>query len=152
MSDLAPLDAALSGLIQNLTATQRRQLAREIAKRLREVQAKRIAAQLDPDGTPFTPRKPQQRLRGQKGALRRTMFSKLRLARNLKAESSPDSAVVGFVSRVQAIARVHHYGLRDKVNRRRSNLEVQYPQRRLLGIADREVELVGDLVLAHLAR
>ncbi|MFV1134945.1 phage virion morphogenesis protein, partial [Klebsiella pneumoniae] len=49
----------------------------------------------------------------------------------------PDSASVEFEGRVQRIARVHHYGLRDRVSRR--GPEVQYSHLRLLGIND-EVE------------
>jgi phage virion morphogenesis protein len=69
---------------------------------------------LNPDGTAFAPRKPQ--MRAQKGRLRRQMFTKLRQAKWLKTEVSPDSAAVQFVGQVERIAAVHQYGLRDKVS------------------------------------
>jgi phage virion morphogenesis protein len=151
MNDLAPLDAYCAALLANLQPSSRRQLARQIATSLRSSGAKRISAQQNPDGSPFEPRKPQK-LRSKKGRIRRTMFAKMRTNRFLKTEASPDSAVVTFADQVQRIAQVHQLGLRDKVNRRRSNIEVQYPERKLLGLTDADVALVEDLVLAHLAR
>ena len=150
MSDLAPLDAYCSALLISLQPAARRQLARQIATAMRASQAKRIAAQLNPDGSAFAPRKPQK-LRNKKGSIRRTMFAKLRTAKYLKTEASPNAAVISFAGQVQRIAQVHQFGLRDKVNRRR-NLEADYPARELLGITRTDVSLVEDLVIAHLAR
>lgn len=150
MNDLDQLEAHFSGLIHNLEAPTRRQLARTIAQRLRDSQSQRIGLQRNPDGTAYEPRKPQLRLRNKKGRLRRTMFAKLKQAKYLKASTSSSGAVVSFIGQVEAIARVHQYGLRDKVNRRR-NLEVQYAQRRLLGISKADEEMIRDLVIDHLA-
>jgi phage virion morphogenesis protein len=153
MNDLAPLDAHCAGLLARLQPAERRGLARHIASELRASQAKRIAAQLNADGTPYAPRK--SRLRDRKGAIRakarRQMFSRLRTARWMKAEATPETAVVTFAAQVQRIALVHQHGLRDKVNRR-GGPEVQYPERQLLGLTPPEIEAVGDAVLAHLAR
>jgi len=148
--ELAPLDAWCRDLLTRLEPSQRRTLAREIAKRMRESQAKRIASQTNPDGSPFATRKPRL-IRGKMGSIRRQMFAKLRAAKWLKSDASPDSAVVAFTSQVQHIAQVHQFGLRDKVNRRTSNLEVDYPARRLLGFTAAEVSTVEDIVLKHLA-
>ena len=149
MSDLAPLDAYCSALLASLQPAARRQLARQIAAGIRTSQAKRIAAQLNPDGSAFAPRKPQK-LRNKKGSIRRTMFAKLRTTKYLKTEASPNAAVISFAGQVQRIAQVHQFGLRDKVNRRR-NLEADYPARELLGITHSDVALVEELVLSHLA-
>lgn len=149
MSDLAPLDAYCSALISKLEPGARRRLARDLAASLRASQAKRIAAQLNPDGSAYAPRKPI--LRRNKGKIRRTMFAKLRTAKYLKVEASPERAVVTFAAEVQRIARVHQYGLRDKV-RRGHGPEVAYPMRELLGITANEVMAVEETVLAHLAR
>lgn len=150
MSDLAPLDAYCAALLTSLQPSARRQLARQIATAMRASQAKRIAAQQNPDGSAFAPRKPQK-FRSKKGSIRRSMFAKLRTARFLKKEASPNAAVISFSGQVQRIAQVHQFGLRDKVNRRR-NLEADYPARELLGITRTDVALVEELVLAHLAR
>lgn len=136
----------LAGLIARLDSKARRQLAREIARQLRQSQQKRIAAQLNPDGSAFAPRKPQ--VRNKKGTIRRTMFSKLRTARWLKAEATPNAAVVGFARQVGRIAAVHQYGLRDLVQR--GGPEVRYPVRQLLGFTRNDIDTVCDLMVAHL--
>lgn len=147
MSDLAPLDSFASSLVAALEAPARRALARQIAAALRTSQAKRIAAQQNPDGSAFEPRKPQKRQR--KGALRRAMFAKLRTAKYLKADASPDAAIVRFAQEVERIANVHQHGLRDRVNKR--GLQADYPARRLLGFTPAEEALIADAVTAHLA-
>lgn len=148
MNDFSALEARLDGLLTAASPAERRDLARTIAARLRGRQGKRIAAQQNPDGTPYAPRK--SRLRGKKGFVRRQMFSRLRTAKWLKTEATPDAAVVAFAASVQRIARVHHEGLRDRVNRR-GGPEVDYPARRLLGFDTASIDEVEDLVLAHLA-
>lgn len=150
MSDLEPLDAYCSALLSSLQPSARRQLAKHISTGMRASQAKRIAAQRNPDGSEFAPRK-RQKLSNKKGRIRRTMFAKMRTNRYLKTEASSESAVVTFANEVQRIANVHQSGLRDKVNRRR-NLEVKYEARELLGITDGDVDLVKELVINHLAR
>jgi len=150
MSELDPLEAYCSALLANLQPSARRQLAREIGTGLRASNAKRIAAQRNPDGSPYEPRK-SQTLRRKKGGIRRGMFAKMRTSRYLKMQASSESAVIKFAGEVERIAEVHHYGLRDKVNRRRS-LEVQYPERKLIGIPAGDISLVEDLVIEHLSR
>lgn len=142
------MEAQLNGLISQLEPSARRELARAIAKELQPRQRKRIADQLNPDGTPFAKRKPQ--LRQKAGRIRRTMFSKLRTARYLKSAATANSAVVGFVGEVERIARVHQLGLRDRVQK--GGKEAQYAARELLGFTDDDVNAVHDLVIAHLAR
>lgn len=149
MNELAPLETFASGLLARLAPAERRKLARSLAARLRESQSRRIGAQLNPDGSPYAPRKP--RLRRKPGSLRRrAMFSKLRTARWMKTEASPDAAVVTFAAQVQHMAQVHHHGLRDRVNRR-GGPEVDYTARQLLGLTDPEIAAIEDAVLAHLA-
>ncbi|MBI2306095.1 MAG: phage virion morphogenesis protein [Rhodocyclales bacterium] len=146
---LDPVESFAAGLIAALEPGARRQLAREIAHLLRGSQQRRIAAQQNPDGSAYEPRKPQLRLRNQKGKVRRTMFSKLRTARFMKASATPTAAVVGFAAEVERIARVHQFGLRDRVNRR--GLEADYPARRLLGITEADEAAIRDLIVPHLA-
>lgn len=140
-------EAELAGLIGKLDSKSRRQLARDLAKQLRQSQQKRIAAQLNPDGSGFAPRKPQ--LRARKGAIRRQMFAKLRTSRYLQTEARPDAAVVGFIRRVGRIAAAHQYGLRDVAQP--GCPEVQYPARQLLGFTSADVDAIRDLMLTHLA-
>lgn len=65
------------------------------------------------------------------------MFAKLKTAKYLKAQAGTDAAEVAFVPGVQKLARVHHYGLRDRVSRRGPT--VKYAERPLLGLSE-EVE------------
>lgn len=147
MDDLQALEAYAADLIATLEPTARRELARRIATTLRSRNQKRIAAQVNPDGSAYEPRKPQ--LRHKKGGIRRQMFSRLRLAKYMKAAATPNEAIVSFSETVARIAKVHHLGLRDKVNRR--GLEVQYPARQLLGIPPDDEALIAELCTAHLA-
>ncbi len=130
MNELKPFDDALAGLIASLTPKARKALAVTVAKRLRASQQQRIKRQQAPDGTPYAARKSQP-LRKPKGRIKREMFAKLRTARYMKANSSPDEAVVEFAGRVQRMAAVHHFGLRDRPSAR--GKDVQYDERPLLG-------------------
>ncbi|WP_419789505.1 phage virion morphogenesis protein [Serratia symbiotica] len=114
-----------------------------MARSLRQSQSQRITAQKNPDGSPFAPRRPQ--LRSKKGKIRRQMFRKLRTARYMKGKSDKQSATVAFTDRVQRIANVHQYGLRDRVNR--YGLEVDYTQRQLLGFSAEDVRKVEALIV-----
>lgn len=70
------------------------------------------------------------------------MFAKLRTAKYLKTAASADTASVQFAGQVQRIAQVHHYGLRDRVSRR--GPEVQYTERRLLGVNSEITSFIRD--------
>lgn len=142
-----PVEARLASLVSALAPSARLHLARTIAVALRTSQAARIAAQLNPDGSAYEPRKPQ--LRHRPKTLRAPMFGKLRTAKYLKASATANGAIVSFSRDVQRIARVHQLGLRDKVSR--SGKEADYPARRLLGITAPEESAIADLITAHLA-
>jgi len=157
MPNLPALEAFAADLLARLEPAARQELARRIARELRASQQKRIAAQLNPDGSGFAPRKPQLRpggstlgVRQQKGKIRNQMFAKLRTAKHLKAKGSTDTAVVAFTDQVSRIARVHQFGLRDKVNRK-TGLETDYPERQLLGISEADETLIRDLAVEYLA-
>ena len=94
-------------------------------------------------------RKPQ--LRNEKKALRAGMFGKLRTAKYLKASGSADGAIVSFTRDVERIARVHQFGLRDRVSRK-TVLEVEYPVRQLLGVGSEDEATLTQLIADHLAR
>ena len=143
MSGLHELDAYLAGLLSRLAAPQRRALARAVAVELRRRQSAHIAAQRNPDGTPYEPRKPQ--LRHKRGSVRRKMFTRLRMARYMRIEAAPNTAAVTFAGTALRIATVHQFGLRDRVNR--NGLTAKYPARALLGFDDGDIGLVTDLIL-----
>ncbi|OHX15326.1 phage virion morphogenesis protein [Chromobacterium amazonense] len=146
---IARLESELSGLLQKVAPAARRALARDIGRALRQSQQKRIAAQQNPDGSGYTSRRPQYR--EQKGRIRRQMFAKLRTARWLKIEANAGGVEVGFLRQVERIARVHQYGLRDRISRH-TQREAQYPARELLGLTQQDFELIRGKVLDQLAK
>lgn len=136
------------GILSQLNPQNRTKLAREIAKKLRESNRKRIIAQVQPGGTSFTPRK-HQKLRSKQGKIRRKMFSKIRTVKYLKIKASPNSATVNFINSTARIAKVHQYGLRDRVNRK-TDYRIVYPKRPLLGISPSDLIMVEQITLSHL--
>lgn len=146
MSEFKPFDDRLNGLIAALSPAARRKMAREIAKELRKSQQQRIKLQKAPDGSPYQARK-RQRLRAKTGRIKRAMFQKLRTSRFMKATGRENSAVVEFTGKVQRIARVHQYGLKDRPNPR--SRDVQYAERQLLGISEDEIKLIEISLLKY---
>jgi phage virion morphogenesis protein len=114
-----------------------------------------MRAQQAPDGTSWEPRKPNA-LREQRGTVRRKakksapMFQKLRAAKHLKAQGLTDEAVLQFVGRADRIARIHHFGLEDRVT---PNGPVhRYKARQLIGITEYEKQCIHERVLSHLCQ
>ncbi|ENY0909988.1 phage virion morphogenesis protein [Serratia marcescens] len=149
MSELKPFDDKLAGLIAGLSASRRRQMAAEIAKRLRISQQQRIKRQQAPDGTQYAARK-RQPIRSKKGRVKREMFAKLRTHRYMKAKGTADEALVEFAGRVQRIARVHQEGLRDRPSRH--SRDVQYDARPLLGFSLKDIQYVESIVISCIQR
>lgn len=148
MSDIPSLEAFADDLIAALSPVQRKALAKDIAKYLRPAQTRRIAAQLNPDGSPYEPRKPQ--IRHRIGKIRRTMFAKLRTSKYLKTQATADGATLSFTGGVEHMALVHQLGLRDVVNRI-TGKEATYPARELLGMTDDDKAALRALITTHLA-
>lgn len=145
--DLQQLESWLTPLINKLSPKERRVLAREVARDLRIANRERIKAQTNPDGTPFEPR---SEIRGRSGRIRRkAMFTKLRTAKYLRIKTTADTAEVGFLGRINRIARVHHFGLRDRVEK--GGPQHQYARRELVGITPADRERTADSVLNHLS-
>ncbi|MBK4413758.1 phage virion morphogenesis protein [Enterobacter hormaechei] len=144
MSDFKPFDNQLAGLLAALSPAGRRKLAGEIAKQLRTGQQQRIKQQKAPDGSPYQARK-RQPLRAKKGRIKRAMFQKLRTNRYIKASGRENVAVVEFTGKVQRIARVHQFGLKDRPNAHAQ--DVQYAERQLLGFSQADKQLIEMLVI-----
>lgn len=134
MAELQKVDDWLSALLANLEPAARSRMMRQLAQELRRTQQQNIRMQRNPDGSSYEPRRVTAR--SKKGRIKRQMFTKLRTTKYLKTAASADSASVQFEGKVQRIARVHHYGLRDRVSRK--GPEVRYAERRLLGIGEKE--------------
>lgn len=150
MDDLQRLEDWVAPLLEKLSAPERRALARAIARDLRASTIATMRAQQSPDGQSWEPRK--NKLRDERGQVRKRvqeMFVKLRTAKHLRAQATGSEAMVTIAGRAERIARVHHFGLRDKV--KPGGPDYTYPARPLLGITDAQIERVRSLILSHLA-
>ncbi|MHA6312390.1 phage virion morphogenesis protein [Pantoea sp. S-LA4] len=144
MSELQLVNDRLEALISSLSAPARKEMARSIARKLRASQQQNIKRQQAPDGTPFKPRKAQP-VRSKKGRIKREIFAKLRTAKYMKTQASPNEAVIEFAGNVQRMARVHHYGLRDRPSRK--GKEVQYEARPLFGLNDDDINMIEQVIV-----
>lgn len=129
MDNLHEVDAWLDALLAKLEPAERKKMLREVARDVRRIQQGNMTAQRAPDGSAWEPRRVSARTKP--GRIKRKMFVKLKTAKYLKTKAIGDSAEVAFVPTVQRLARVHHYGLRDRYSRR-GNM-VKYAERQLLG-------------------
>lgn len=148
MSELTVLQERLAGLIASLSPAARRKMASEMAKKLRASQQQRIKRQQAPDGTPYVARK-RQPVRSKKGRIKREMFSRLRSNRFMKARGSDGAAVVEFTGRVQRLAQVHQFGLKDRADI--YSKYVQYPKRKLLGRNSETDKNISTIIIQYLA-
>lgn len=144
MAELHEVDAWLAALLSQLEPAARKKMLREVARDVRRIQQANITAQRSPDGTAWEPRRVSAR--SKKGRIRRGMFAKLKTAKYLKAQAGADAAEIAFVPGVQKLARVHHYGLRDRVSRR--GPIVKYAERPLLGLT-KNVKLVIEEIVKN---
>lgn len=162
-AEFAQLEAKVDQLLAKLDPGQRRALARRIGTDLRKSQIQRVRSQLNPDGSPFEPRKPKAKpkgdpIRAKKGRIKRRvrsgpMFRKLMAARRLRMKASANGVEIGFADNATArIARVHQLGLRDRVTRSASGPSAQYPARELLGLTDSDRGMILDRVLQALQK
>jgi len=111
---------------------------------VRRIQQANIIAQRLPDGTAWELLRVTAR--SKKGRIRRGMFARMKTAKCLKAQASAEAAEVAFIPAVQKLASVHHYGLRDRVNRR--GPVVKDAERQLLGINDESLNAVKEILLS----
>lgn len=146
--DLSRLTQWADGLLASMEPAARRQLAGEMARKLRDSQAGRIRTNIQPDGSPMTPRKPQPKLKKGRGRLRRKMFFKITSRTWLKASATQSQAVVEFVGSANRLATIHQYGLKDRIKGR----EIRYPARELLGITEQELDALENILLTYLTK
>ena len=148
-NSLEALEGWAGVLLSKLEPAARSKLARSLAQKLRRSQQQRIKQQHNPDGSPYSARKPRE-LRGKQGRVKRQakMFQKLPKASYLKAKGDGQAITVGFTGRVARIARVHQYGLKDRAEANAP--EVRYKQREVLGFTESDLDLIRDELLLSL--
>ncbi|PWV88053.1 phage virion morphogenesis protein [Pantoea ananatis] len=147
MDNLHEVDAWLDALLAKLEPAERKKMLREVARDVRRIQQGNMTAQRAPDGSAWEPRRVSARTKP--GRIKRKMFVKLKTAKYLKTKATGDSAEVAFVPAVQRLARVHHYGLRDRVSKR--GITVKYAERPLLGIIGETETTISDILFCWLA-
>lgn len=150
--DLAELEPFLATYLNRLGPAQRRKVTRKIGQELRKANAKRIAANVEPDGAAMVPRKKRKRMMDAKGKIRRTgkMFPRIRLAKALRVRPGLDEVEVGFVNPlITKTAAAHQFGKVDFVGKTKAGkvVKTRYPARRLLGIGPDDLELITDAAL-----
>lgn len=133
MAELHEVDAWLAALLAQLEPAARKKMLREVARDVRRIQQANITAQRSPDGNAWEPRRVSARTK--QGRIKRKMFTKLKTSKFLRTKASANEAEIGFTGRTQQIARVHHYGLRERVHHQKK--EVKYMARPLLGVNDK---------------
>lgn len=148
MAGLEQLETWAEDLLGKLLPAERRRLAITIGTDLRRSQQRRIAAQQNPDGSAYEPRRTQARAR-RGGIKREAMFRKIAQNKHLRVQADAAGVSVGFTGRVARIARVHQEGLSDRVSP--NGPSVRYARRELLGFTPADTERIRDLLLTHLA-
>ncbi|MBA1289180.1 phage virion morphogenesis protein [Pseudomonas japonica] len=146
---LDALEDWAGALLARLQPTARRQLLTRLARDLRRSQQQRIRQQLNPDGGRYERRKPKPRLRARYGQIKARMFTRLRLAKHLKANTDDRGLSVGFGGRAGKIARVHQFGERDRPAP--GQAMAAYPARQLLGLTAAELDHIRAALLQHLS-
>lgn len=153
--DLRAFEEWATTLLSRLAPGERRAVMLDVARELRRRQQARIAAQQNPDGSAYAPRKPRlirgKGVRGKAGRIKRqAMFRKLRTARFLKVETTAEGLAIGYGGRAAYLARVHQEGLAERVAR--DGPSYTYPVRQLLGLDDADRDMIRDRLLSHLVK
>lgn len=133
----------LTPLLNNLSPGEMAKLNKKVGVDLRRSQQQHISAQQNPDGSGYTPRRLRDGNR-----IRKKMFTKLRSARYFRNFSNANAITIGFLSKVNRIATVHQYGLRDRVEKKGPS--VTYAKRELLGFSEADIQGIEKSVLHHL--
>lgn len=146
--DLQQFEEWFGRILQGLDPAARKRAAMKLGQRLRASNLKRIAANVEPDGTPMIPRKPRLdrrgRLRARAGG---KMFKGLRRARNWKIDADETGVEVRPASgAVDRVASVSHFGEISTVGYLRGGtpIRARYAMRRLLGLPPEDQALIME--------
>jgi phage virion morphogenesis protein len=137
--DLQAFEAWFGRILAGMDPAKRRRATNRLGQRLRASNLVRIAQNVEPDGTPFKPRRPRKdrrgRLRSRAGG---KMFKGLRYARNWKIDADEDGVTIyPATNAVDRVASVSHFGEVAVVGYLRGGapIRARYPVRRLLGFS-----------------
>jgi phage virion morphogenesis protein len=137
--DLQLFDDWFGRILRGLDPPQRRKAALKLGRLLRQSNLKRIGSNVQPDGTPFEPKKarydPRGRLREKAGG---KMFEGLRKLKYWRVDADDQGVAVTAASPlVDRNAAVSQFGEVATVGRLRNRklIRYRYPERRLLGFS-----------------
>lgn len=143
---LEAIEPFLGEVLETVAPAQRKRLIDKLMRLARRANARRIAANVTPDGGAMAPRK--KRPKGKRGK----MFKRIGKDASLKIRATPDMGELTFAKPlIESTAATHHFGLEGFVGRTRNGrvIRTKYQARALLGFgAEREEYL--DEVLRHL--
>ena len=151
--DLRALETWAGALLAKLQPAQRRAINHQVAIDLRRSQAQRIKAQQGPDGAAYPPRKRRKELKGKNGRIKRqkaAMFAKIRTTKHMKVKATGEQIEVGFFGWVARVARVHQFGLPDRLSKK--GPLYKYPERPLLGLSEPDRTLIRESLLRHMEK
>lgn len=145
--DFSRLDPWIQEIASRFDARTRLKINRRIGMVLRQINARRIAANTQPDGAAMEPRKPRQSVVKDKVRKSGKMFKRIRLAKNMQIKAHADQVELRFDSKVASAAEVHHFGLRDRIGRFQGAPTIRYPSRQLLGLGPEDEASILDEIL-----
>jgi phage virion morphogenesis protein len=147
MAELEAIEPFLHELMDGLQPAKRKRLIDKLMRLARRSNAKRIAANVTPDGQRMAPRK--QVRPGQ----RKKMFTRIGKQNSLRIRATADEGELRFANGlIQDTAATHHFGLTGFVGRTRQGrvIRTKYQARELLGFGPERAEML-DEALKHLA-
>lgn len=152
--DLSRLDEWMGQVLHGLAPPQRKRAGQQLGRDLRKSNLKRIAQNVEPDGTPMEPKKARYdrrgRLREKAGG---KMFQGLRFAKHWRIDATEDGVSVTAQSPlVDRTGSVSQFGETKTIGRLRDRTPIRYryPVRRLLGFSpedeDRVMQIGSDMI------
>lgn len=143
--DLSRLDEWMGQVLHGLTPAERKRTGQKLGRDLRKSNLKRVADNVQPDGTPMEPKKARYdrrgRLREKAGG---KMFQGLRYAKHWRIDATEDGVTVTAQSPlVDRNASVSQFGETQIIGRLRDRTPIRYryPVRRLLGFSPEDEDL-----------
>lgn len=125
--------------LQRLNPSERRKFLRQLLTLLRQRNQQRMKQQVEPDGTAWAARKNKDN--------NKALFKRMRLAKRFKTRFTADYGAVGFKGNTARIARIHHYGLRERF---KNGAVADYEARQLLGFSKQDKKDILERILNHI--
>lgn len=139
--DMSAFHAYFEHAIAQLSPQGQRKMQQAIGKYLRQANRQRLTAQTGPEGNAWPKRKGS-------GSASGKMFKKMRGNGHLKLKHQAGGLRMGWYGRVGSIARIHHYGLSERLQYGTA----KYATRELIGINANDIDAIKSIIIEHLAQ